>query len=201
MAEKTIQLPPPRCDGKVSVEKALLARRSVRQFGGRALMLAEISQLLWAAQGVTDSRGLRTAPSAGALYPLEICLVAGQVDQLPAGIYRYRVRPHSLQQAETGDFRAPLCRAALRQGAVAAAAATIALSAIAQRMTSKYGERGIRYVHMEAGHAAQNIGLQAVALDLASVVIGAFYDGEVHRLLHLAADETPLYLIAVGKPP
>lgn len=196
----TVQLPAPRHDGKVSLETALLRRRSVRRWKPEVLQLEEISQLLWAAQGITDGRGLRTAPSAGALYPLEIYLVAGRVERLQAGIYHYRMHPNTIVAKTIGDVRNNLCRAALLQQAVATAPVTIAVCAIYRRETAKYGERGIRYADMEAGHAAQNIALQAVALDLASVVIGAFRDQEIHRLLELDRNETPLYLIPVGRP-
>lgn len=200
MGAETVQLPAPRHDGGGSLERALLHRRSVRQFNQDAIGLAEISQLMWAGQGITDGRGLRTAPSAGALYPLEIYLVAGRVEKLPAGIYHYRAQPHTMVAMAVGDVRNDLCRAALLQKAVSTAPITIAICAIYPRATAKYGERGVQYTHMEAGHAAQNIALQAVALNLGCVVIGAFRDREVHGLLELARSETPLYLIAVGRP-
>ncbi len=200
VTEKVVQLPAPRTEGQVSLEKTLLGRRSVRQWADKALKLQDVSQLLWAAQGVTDARGLRTAPSAGALYPLEIYLVAGHVDRLPAGIYHCRARQNELSPVSAGDVRKDLYQMSLRQGAVGSAPVTFAICAVYRRMTGKYGDRGIRYVHMEAGHAAQNLCLQAVALNLASVAIGAFHDRQVHRLLQLAPDETPLYLISVGTP-
>ena len=198
--ENRVKLPVPRHDGQVALEKTLLRRRSVRRWKEDTLKLPDVSQLLWAAQGVTDARGLRTAPSAGALYPLELHLVVGLVDRLPAGIYHWRPLQSELWEKSRGDHRSELGEAALRQQAVAAAPVTFAVCAIYRRMTAKYGERGIRYVHMEAGHATQNICLQAVALNLASVAIGAFRDREVHRLLQLAPDEAPLYLIPVGIP-
>ena len=200
VTEKVIQLPGPRTEGPVSLEKSLLGRRSIRHWADGALKLQDVSQLLWAAQGVTDARGLRTAPSAGALYPLEIYLVAGHVDRLPAGVYHCRIRQNELSPVSAGDARKELYQMALRQGAVASAPATFAICAVYRRMTGKYGDRGIRYVHMEAGHSAQNLSLQAVALNLASVAIGAFHDRKVHRLFQLAADETALYLIPVGRP-
>ena len=184
----------------MSLEKTLQLRRSVRHFHPNGLTLADISQLLWSSQGVTDARGLRTAPSAGALYPLEIYLAAGSVSELPAGVYHYGIRQHCLVPAASGDVRPALCRIALHQQAVASAAATIAVCAVARRMTGKYGHRGIRYVHMEAGHAAQNICLQAVALHLAAVVIGAFRDQDLRQLLALPPEREPLYLIPVGRP-
>jgi SagB-type dehydrogenase family enzyme len=200
VTQRTVPLPAPRHDGKVSLEKTLLLRRSVRRWKKDPLTLEELSQLLWAAQGVTDARGFRTAPSAGALYPLEIYLVSGRVDRLPAGIYHCRMLRSEMSEVTTGDLRTNLCQAALGQTAVATAPASVAISANYKRVTATYGERGIRYADMEAGHVAQNISLQAVALNLASVVIGAFRDRDVHRLLQLAPDETPLYLIPVGRP-
>ena len=133
MVENTVRLPAPRTNGQVSLEKMLLSRRSVRRFSVDCLTLAEISQLLWAAQGVTDARGLRTAPSAGGLYPLEICLVAGFVDGLQAGIYRYRMMQNELSVITIGDLRDPLCRSALGQKAVATAAVTVSVCATAGR--------------------------------------------------------------------
>jgi SagB-type dehydrogenase family enzyme len=159
----------------------------------------ELTQLLWAAQGVTHSQGYRTAPSAGALYPLELYIVVGHMVGLPVALYRYRCREHALETHSPGDLRAELSAAALNQRPVARAPVTFLFSAVYGRMTAKYGSRGVRYVDMEAGHAAQNLCLQAVALDLNSLVIGAFQDGEVKRIARLPADEEPLYLVPVGK--
>ena len=194
-----VKLPEPKHDGKVSVEKALSERRSIRGFADEALTLADVSQLLWAAQGLTDPAGYRTAPSAGALYPLEIYLVSGKVASLPAGIYRYRPHGHELVKLLDGDRRSELCTAALSQTAIKQAPVSIVVAAVYERTTQKYRDRGIRYVHMEAGHAAQNVCLQAVSLDLGTVVIGAFYDDDLKKLLPLRPSEEPLYLIPVGK--
>lgn len=163
------------------------------------LTLAEVSQLLWAAQGITGPGGKRTAPSAGALYPLELYIVSGKVDGLPSGIYRYAPERHSLQGIAQGDRRRELCDAALGQSSIRTAAAVIVLSGVYDRTTVKYGERGIRYVHMEAGHAAQNIYLQAVPLGLGTVVIGAFRDEEVRKVMKMAERERPLYIMPTGK--
>jgi SagB-type dehydrogenase family enzyme len=197
---KTLNLPPAATRGRVSVESALSGRRSIRSFKTGPLSLAEISQILWATQGVTDYRGLRTAPSAGATYPLEVHLVTTYGAAYPAGIYRYSVGTHRLELVVGGDFRKALCEAALGQDAVAKAPAVVAISAFYDRTTRRYGTRGIRYVDMEAGHAVQNLCLQSVALDLGSVVIGAFQDNAVARILRLRSDERPLYLIPVGRP-
>ena len=195
---KRIKLPEPRYDSPVSVEQALLKRRSVRDYLNKPLTLAEISQLLWAAQGVTDASGLRTAPSAGALYPLEVYVV-GNVSKLPAGIYKYKPYGHELEMVGEGDKRAQICRAALGQPCVKKGAIVIVFSAVYERVSRKYGKRAIRYVHMEVGHAAQNIYLQAAALNLATVVIGAFRDDEVKMIMNLPDEEQPLYIMPVGK--
>ena len=193
-----IKLPGPKYGGGMSVEEALLKRRSVRDFKDKPVTLSEISQLIWAAQGSTDQRGFRTAPSAGALYPLELYVVAGNVTALPAGIYKYRSKSHELLSIAKGDRRIDLGNAALGQTSVRRAAAVMVLSGVYERMTTKYGERGIRYVYMEAGHAAQNVCLQAVSLGLSTVVIGAFRDEEVKSLLKMSGGEKPLYIMPVG---
>jgi SagB-type dehydrogenase family enzyme len=183
-----------------SLESVLQERRSVREYSRKRLTRDELAQLLWAAQGVTGPGGLRTAPSAGALYPLEVDVVIGDVDGLPSAIYRYRPDRHELVLTREGDRRRELRAAALGQDCVEAGAAVIALAGVYERTTGKYGERGIRYVHMEVGHAAQNVCLQAAALGLGTVVVGAFEDGPVERVLGLARDEEPLSLIPVGHP-
>ena len=194
-----IKLPEPVQDSKTSIEKAIRERRSVRSFKESPLTLAEVSQLLWAAQGITSPRGLRTAPSAGALYPLEMYLVAGNVDALPDGVYHYRPIRHELVRVIAGDKRPELCAAALGQSSVRNAAAVIVFVAVYERTTGKYGERGIQYVYMETGHAAQNVALQAVPLNLGTVVIGAFQDAEVRKVLKMSGREQPLYVMPVGR--
>jgi len=194
-----IELPPPVEKGTMSVESALRARRSVRRFKDAPLSLAEVSQLLWSAQGVTHPAGLRTAPSAGALYPLELHLVVGEVSGLPAGVYRYRVGSHQLARVATGDRRATLSDAALGQGWIAKAAAVLVVSAVYDRTTVKYGRRGDRYVHLEAGHVAENVALQAVALGLGMTPVGAFHDQRVKSVVEMANREQPLYLLPLGK--
>ncbi len=193
-------LPEPAYDSTTSVEQALLGRRSVRSYRDEPLTLEQVSQLLWAAQGVTEpGRGFRTAPSAGALYPLELYLVAGDVEGLSQGVYRYAPDRHELVQVKSGDVRDELTEAALGQPWVGEGAIVLVLSAVYERTTQKYGERGIRYVHMEAGHAAQNICLQAVSLNLGTVTVGAFGDDAVREILTMPDDEQPLYIIPVGK--
>ncbi len=197
LAADVVALPTPRLEGGMPLERALAERRSVREFAHGALTLPQVAQLLWAAQGVTAD-GLRAAPSAGALYPLELYLVAGEVRDLAPGVYRYLPTKHALQQLTAGDVRRPFCAAAAAQECVAAGAAVVVFSAVERRTTRKYGERGVRYVHIEVGHAAQNLALQAVALGLGSVTVGAFDDAAVARLLNLPKGETPLYLMPVG---
>ena len=172
----------------------------MRRFLPSPLESTDISQLCWAAQGISSEQGLRTSPSAGATYPLELMVVAANVDPLNPGIYRYIVSTHALEAVLEGDVRDVLSRAGFGQQALLRAPATLAISAVYERTTARYGERGIRYVNMEAGHAAQNICLQALALELGTVLIGAFNDREVKRLLLLDPPEVPLYLIPVGKP-
>jgi len=226
------ELPEPRQESRTSVEAALRRRRSVREFKWEALALAEVSQLLWATQGITDPEGKRTAPSAGALYPLEILLAVGKpdgegerprepkhlgkselartlalpgsafqkvADALPAGVYRYRPQRHDLVCVAEGDKRIKLAAAALDQSWLTGAPVTIVIAAVYERTARKYRQRAERYVHMEVGHAAQNVHLQAVALDLGTVVVGAFDDAEVKRVLTLAENEQPLCLMPVGK--
>lgn len=193
-----IQLPRPRLHSATSLEAALAARRSLRSFANKPVTLNELSQLLWAAQGITDSRGLRTAPSAGALYPLELYIAAGNVSGLAAGTYQYAPDGHHLRQVADGDQRAELAAAALGQPPIRKGPVVIAIAADYRRTTVKYGERGVRYVHLEAGHAAQNICLQAEAIGLGAVVIGAFSDKDVAALLR-STGRQPLYLIPVGR--
>lgn len=194
-----IKLPDPRYDSDVSLEQSLLQRRSVRIYTNEPLTLWEVSQLLWAAQGVTNTSGFRTAPSAGALYPLELYVVAGNIRDLDAGVYRYEPDGHRLIRIRKGDIRDELAQAALGQNWVKEGAVVFVLTALYERTTGKYGERGIRYVHIEVGHAAQNLCLQATAINLGAVTVGAFYDKRVAGLLNLPNDEQPLYIIPVGR--
>ncbi len=195
-----VSLPAPPAAGAMSLEEALARRRSVREFASGALTLAEASRLAWAAQGVTEPER-RTAPSAGATYPLEVYLVAGDVENLAAGVYRYLPGLHRLETVADGDIRLPLAAAAVGQQWVSRAALVVVIAAVFERTTARYGKRGERYVHMEAGHAAQNLLLQATALGLGATPVGAFNDAEVARLLHLPAGATPLYIIPVGRRP
>jgi len=188
----TVELPAPRTDGELSLEETLAARRSIRDFTPEELTLEEISQLLWAAQGITASWGGRTAPSAGALYPLEVYVATSD------GLSRYLPEGHRAESISTADVRGASAEAALGQAAVAEAPAVFVITAVPARTEAKYGGRAERYVHMEAGHVAQNVLLQAVALGLAGVPMGAFADEEVARVLGLPPGEVPLYLIPLG---
>jgi SagB-type dehydrogenase family enzyme len=193
-ASRSQPLPPPRREGTVSLETALRSRRSVREFEGTALTEAQLGQLLWAAQGASAD-GLRTAPSAGALYPLELYVATA------SGLAHYEPGTHRLALRLERDPRPELRRAALDQSPVGAAPAVFVIAAVFERTERKYGRaRGARYVHMEAGHAAQNLLLEAVALGLGGVPVGAFDDEQVARALALPAGERPLYLIPVGRP-
>ncbi len=196
----SISLPAPRQDSDFSIERALRERRSVREFGKTALTQEEVSQLLWSAQGITSRDGLRTAPSAGALYPLELYLVAGAVQGLEPGIYKYAPSGHKLMKISAGDRRHKLAAAAHGQDCVADAAAVLVFTAVERRTARKYGSRGVRYVHIEIGHASQNVFLQATALGLRAVAVGAFEDDAVGELLHLPDGEAALYLMPLGRP-
>ncbi len=195
----TVQLPEPRLKSEISLEEALLKRRSIREYANLPLTLEDVSQLLWAAQGITAKWGGRTAPSAGALYPLEVYLVVGNVENLAAGVYKYKPERHELVKVRDDDVRGELAKAALGQSWVKEGAIDIVIAAVYERTTKKYGDRGMMYTHMEAGHAAQNIYLQAAALDLGMVTIGAFYDDQVKDILDMPRNETPLYVIPVGR--
>lgn len=190
----TVELPSPRTDGELSLEETLAARRSIRDFTPEELTLEEISQILWAAQGITASWGGRTAPSAGALYPLEVYVATSD------GLSRYLPEGHRAESISTADVREALAEAALGQAAVADAPAVFVITAVPARTEAKYGERAERYVQMEAGHVAQNVLLQAVALGLGGVPIGAFSDQEVAEVFSLEPGEVPLYLIPIGHP-
>lgn len=196
-----VRLPKPHASGAIAVEKALASRRSLREFApGRPLTQAELGQLLWSAQGVTGAGGLRTAPSAGALYPLELHVIAGNVAGLPPGVYRYVAAEHALARTTEGDRRSALASAALGQSWLASAPAVVLVAAVPERTARKYGPRAERYVHFEAGCAAENLALQATALGLGTTVVGAFDDAAVASLAGLAPGERPLALLPVGRP-
>jgi SagB-type dehydrogenase family enzyme len=197
---RQVKFSEPRQHGGVPVEHCIRSRRSVRGFRDRTLTEDELGQLLWAAQGITAADGKRSVSSAGALYPLELYVVSGNVEGLAGGIYRYRPASHELLFVAAGHQREKLVEAARGQAWIASAPAVVCIAAVFERTTVKYGHRGQRYVYMEAGHAAESFMLQAVALGLATTMVGAFDDEQVKHLLRLAPNETPLCLLPVGAP-
>ncbi len=194
-----IDLPDPVTDGEMSVEKALTLRRSIRSYKDEALGIDELAQLLWSAQGITNERGFRTAPSAGATFPLEMFVVANNVETLSTGIYHYHPHEHGLELLHEEDVSSPLFRACLSQSMILDGGAVLVFAAVFERTTDRYDERGERYVHNEIGHAGQNVHLQAAALDLGTVVIGAYRDDEVEDILQLGDQYRVLYLMPVGR--
>ena len=195
-----IKLPKPNTKGKMSVEEALSKRRCVRDYKSDALTLEQLSQLLWAGQGITAHDFFRAAPSAGASYPLELFVIAGNVEGLPAGVYHYNVKEHSLSLHKEGDLKEKLgTTAAFNQKCISEVPACISICAVYERTTKTYGKRGERYVPIDTGHTAENIALQAVALGLATVMVGAFEDKKVIDILSLGDEMKPMYIIPVGK--
>lgn len=205
IAGDTIKLPEPLLKGTMTVEEALHTRRSIRAYKDEALDLATASQLLWSAYGVTkinEKRGLyfKTAPSAGATYPLDVYLLAGKVTGLEQGLYKYIPESHTLILIMKGDFRKELTRVCYNQEMIEQAPLSIIHTAVYERLTKRYGKRGKdRYVCMDLGHSAQNVYLQATALSLGTCAIGAFNDKEFIKLFGLSPAETPLYVMPVGK--
>ena len=198
-----IKLPPPSQKDGMSLEEAIARRRSIRRFAPEPISLSQLSQVLWAAQGITDSLWKhRAAPSAGATYPLEIFLACGEdgIVEVAVGIYHYRVDNHSLSLHYQGDIRLELARAALGEESIYQAPVDIVICAIYERTAVRYGARAERYVHMEVGHVGQNIYLQATALGLATVAVGAFNDEKVREVLRLDKQIRPLYIMPVGRP-
>jgi len=198
-----IYLPSPSQKGTMSLEEAIARRRSIRDFTPQPISQSQLSQILWSAQGITDSSWkYRTVPSAGATYPLEIFVVCGinSIEEIGDGIYHYNIDNHSLTLLHKGDVRLELARAALNEEIIYQAPVDIVICALYERTTLHYGSRGERYVLMEVGHAGQNIYLQATALGLATVAIGAFRDEQVKEVLRLDKQIKPLYIMPVGRP-
>ncbi len=191
-----IQLPSPSIKSSISIEEAINERCSTRQFSGTPLTLADIGQLLWAAQGITHNQRLRTVPSAGARYPLELYLVSKNVTDIPSGIYKYNVQTHALEKRIDGDFQAQLCQ----QPCVTQAAASIIVCGIYERIAKKYGvDAAEEYTHMEVGGVAQNIHLQAISLEIGTVFVAGFDTDIVKKILGAPADEEPLCIMPLGK--
>jgi SagB-type dehydrogenase family enzyme len=197
--ESHFLLPAASHSGVKSVEEALFERRSIREYSPEAISLAELAHLLWSAQGVTGAEGVKAAPSAGALYPLEIYAVIAKVEGISEGIYKYHSATNSLERFAKGDVRKQLAEAALDQTCVKEAPLVLVIAAVYERITRKYNSRGIRYVHMEVGHAAENVYLQAGALSLGTVIVGAFDDANIKQILDLPELEQPLCLLPVGR--
>lgn len=192
-AGDNITLPAPQLKGAVSLEESIQARRSKRSFSDRDLSLEQVSQLLWSCQGIThERRGYRAAPSAGALYPLEVYVVKKD------GFFSYMPKGHKLKLISSEDLRAQLAGVAYGQRFIQQAPLNIVICAVYSRVTSRYGNRGVRYTDMEVGHAGQNVQLEAVALGLGSCCVGAFGSEAVAKLLKLPPDQEPLYIIPVG---
>jgi len=200
--DELISLPKPVYSGEMSVEEALLKRRSVRSYKDYKLSLQQVSQLLWAAYGISGElygRKLKTAPSAGATYPLELYLMAGNVDGLTSGLYKYNSEEHSLSLHLKSDIRSEVASACHGQKMLQEAPASIIFNAVYSRTTSRYGERGSeRYVCMDLGHSAQNVYLQATAMGLATCAIGAFNDSKLKNIIKPVKEEVVLYLMPVG---
>ena len=182
------------------LEANLYERRSVRGYAPTELTLEQVGRLLFAGQGINRAKGYRTVPSAGALYPLELFLVAGSVQSLEPGVYRYRPVEHDLVRTAPGDRRGEVAGACLGQGWMATAPAQIVISAVHERVTGKYGSRGVMYVHFEAGAASQSIAQQAVALGLGTTVVSAFRDQALRELLGSGEREQPMLVLPVGVP-
>ena len=188
-----IFLPAPKVKGEISLEEAIAQRRSKRDFLDKPLTLTQLSQILWAAKSV---------PSAGGLYPLEIYVVVGENgrENLKAGVYHYLPEKHAVEIGKSGDLRHELAQAALGQYFIAEAPITLVIAAEHERTTGKYGQRGIRYVHIEVGHVGENIYLQAETLGLGTVAVGAFNDEEVSQVLNLPENYKSLYIMPIGYP-
>jgi SagB-type dehydrogenase family enzyme len=196
-------LPKQKTKGQLSLEETLASRRTQRDFQPRPLSLEELAQLLWAAQGITGANGyLRTSPSGGALYPVDVYAVVGQtsVEGLASGIYHYLPSPHGLEQIASGDLRKGMAQASLNQSWMADAPVSLVLTAEYKRIEKKYGTRGRRYALIEVGHVGQNIFLQAEALGLAAGIVGAFDDSRLARTLQLPRSHEPLIVMPVGHP-
>ena len=196
-----MKLPPARREGTVSVEQAIERRRTVRSFTQKPLTLDQLSRMLRAAQGITGKSGFkRSAPSAGALYPMDLYVAAGgdSVEKLEAGVYHYNPQKHALTKIAGTDLREETARACLSQMWVSAAPVNFVITAEYERIRGKYGNRGDRYAMIEAGHIGQNLFLQAQAEGLAAGIVGAFHDEELNRVLQLPRSHEPLLVMPAG---
>lgn len=197
--KEVILLPPPKLQGNISVEEAINNRRCIRKFKNKELRKEQLSQILWSAYGITDKdKYLKAAPSAGALYPCNIFVVAGRVENIKPGIYEYLSKEHTLEKTLDGDKRTYLAAVALGQNFIVEAPLSIVITAEYDRIKTRYGDRGIRYTHIEVGHIGENIFLQAISMGLATVAVGAFYDVKVQEVLNLPKTYLPLYIMPIG---
>ncbi len=192
-----MKLPEPILKGTLSVEEAIVSRRTVRSFAKRPLSLDEFSQLLWSAYGITEGFK-RTVPSAGALYPMDIYAAVGLVNDVKAGIYHYIPEEHSISLILKGDMRGKIAEASLFQMWMADAPVLFIITVEYHRITIKYGERSIRYALMEAGHIAQNLFLQAEALGLGAGIVGAFHDDKLLKITDIPKSHYPLLIMPIG---
>jgi SagB-type dehydrogenase family enzyme len=199
-AAATVKLPVPSLTGRSSVEASLQARRSTRSFESVPMSLADFGELLWAAQGVTTPEGKRTAPSAGATYPLEVYAVALDVRDLEPGVYHYRPKTHEIERVAAGNRRAQIVEAARGQQSIAQAPVVFVISAAIGRTAAKYGARAERYAWIEAGAAAENLALEAVALNLGTCFVGAFDEAAIRGVVGLTATESPIIVLPAGRP-
>jgi SagB-type dehydrogenase family enzyme len=201
MKAEKVPLPEPRNKGSVSVAEAISKRRTVRGFKPKALTLDQLSQILWAAQGITDKkRGFRSAPSGGALYPLDVYAVVGKegVEDFGEGVYLYLPHEHALRKVADGDRRKDVARAAIGQNWIAQAPVVLTITAEYERITRKYGHRGIRYARIETGHVGQNIFLQSEASGLSAGIVGAFEDQSIAEIIGALDNHEPLLIMPVG---
>ncbi len=199
--EAAMKLPPPKTEGAISVEQAIAQRRTIRAFSPQMLHLNQLSQLLWSAQGITGGRGYkRAAPSAGALYPMDVYVVAGpdSVAQMETGVYRYEPAEHQLSPVTPQDARNGVAQACLSQMWMAQAPVNLVITAEYSRITGKYGNRGLRYAMIEAGHIGQNIFLQAEALGLKAGIVGAYHDERLIEIMKIPRAHEPLLIMPIG---
>ena len=197
--DKIIKLPGPKISGGISIEEAIKGRRSVRDYTSESVTPEELSQILWAAQGITGKSRGRAAPSAGATYPLELYVVVERVTGLDPGLYHYLPKEHAIERFMSGSYSPILSAAALNQPAVRDAAVNLVFAAVYERTTTRYGERGIRYVHIDVGHASENVYLQCRSLGLGTVAVGAFDNARANESLKLRKEEAVVYIMPIGR--
>lgn len=206
--DRVYLLPLPEFTSGVLIEEAIAWRRSIRDYKNEPIKIEHLSKILWASQGINEfGYGFRTVPSAGATYPLKVYSIIANngvnidtTDYLPAGLYRYNIQDHSIELSKSGDFREELTKAALHQEWVRKAPVNIVINSVYERTTGRYGDRGHRYVHIEDGHAGENIYLMAAALGLGTVAIGAFDDEKVSEIIGAEQKESPLYIMPIAIP-